>query len=355
MQTVDWPALARQIKAWGTELGLQKTGITDTDLSQAERYLQRWLTLGRQANMHYMGKHGHKRTRPADLIPDTMTIISARLDYWPGSAVQADILLKNPEQAYVARYALGRDYHKLLRQKLKTLANKIEAEVGEYGYRVFCDSAPVMERAIAAKAGLGWIGKHTNLLARDAGSWFFLGEIYTDLPLPTDAAVDDHCGSCISCIEACPTGAIVGPWELDAKRCISYWTIEHHGSIPEEWRPRLGNRIFGCDDCQLVCPWNRFATPTSEKDFSPRNKLDNSSLLALFAWDEETFLERTQGSAIRRLGHERWLRNIAVALGNAPPSEEIVQALKQRHFDPSALVREHVDWALKQQAMKSTR
>lgn len=347
---IDGPRLAEDIKRWGRELGFQQLGIADTELSVYERHLQEWLAAGRHGEMAYMARHGSKRSRPAELVPDTVRVISARMDYLPEPATAAEAVLARPELGYVSRYALGRDYHKLLRRRLQTLATRIEQHVGRYGYRVFTDSAPVLEKALAEKAGLGWIGKHTNLLSRSAGSWFFLGEIYTDLPLPADAAAANHCGNCRACIDVCPTQAIVAPYQLDARRCISYLTIELHGAIPEEFRPLLGNRIYGCDDCQLVCPWNRFAQLTAEGEFAPRHLLDASALVALFAWDEAEFLRRTEGSAIRRIGHLRWLRNIAVALGNAPRSDDVVAALRRRSDHPSALVREHVAWALARHA-----
>ncbi|HHI76643.1 MAG TPA: tRNA epoxyqueuosine(34) reductase QueG [Gammaproteobacteria bacterium] len=342
--SIDYRALAQRIKQWGLELGFGAVGISDTDLSEAERRLQAWLAKGYHGEMAYMQRHGSKRTRPAELVPGTLRIVSVRMDYRPPEPDPA-ALLEDPSAAFISRYALGRDYHKLMRARLKRLAQRIAAEVGEFGYRVFTDSAPVMEKAIAQKAGLGWIGKHSNLLARDAGSWFFLGELYTDLPLPVDAPVSDHCGQCTACIDACPTGAIVAPYEVDARRCISYLTIELHGPIPEPLRPLMGNRIYGCDDCQLCCPWNRFARDTVEPDFLPRHGLDSATLCELFAWDEATFLKKTEGSAIRRIGHERWLRNIAVALGNSgdPAARE---ALLARRDHPSPLVREHVAWAL---------
>jgi epoxyqueuosine reductase len=300
--------------------------------------------------MHYMARHGRARARPAELVPGTIRVITARMNYWPAAAEPAADVLADPQRAYVARYALGRDYHKVLRHRLARLARRIEADVGPFGYRVFTDSAPVLEVALAAKAGLGWRGKHTLLLTRDVGSYFFIGEIYTDLPLPETPTVTAHCGTCTSCIGACPTGAIVAPYELDARLCISYLTIEHHGSIPEALRPALGNRIYGCDDCQLVCPWNKYATASSEPDFATRNGLDDATLVALFGWTREEFEMRLAGSAIRRIGHERWLRNIAVALGNARPTPAVLAALTARRDDPSALVREHVAWALARHA-----
>src|SRR3569623_1141120 len=301
---------------------------------------------GRHREMEYMARHGSKRSRPHELMPATLRVISARMDYLPEDTDAAEKVLAQPELGYVSRYALGRDYHKLLRRRLQRLATRIEQDIGAYGYRVFTDSAPVLEKALAEKAGLGWIGKRTNLIHRRAGSWFFLGEIYTDLPLPVDEPTANHCGSCRACIDVCPTRAIIGPYRLDARRCISYLTIELHGSIPLEFRPMMGNRIYGCDDCQLVCPWNRYARVSGEDEFAPRPHLDAAALIDLFAWEEEEFLRRTEGSAIRRIGHVRWLRNIAVALGNAPRSAEIIAALRRRAAHPSELVREHVAWAL---------
>ena len=346
----DWRRLADDIKQWGRELGLQQVGICDTDLAEAEAAHFARLARGHHGEMDYMASHGSKRTRPAELVPGTQRIISARLDYLPAKAADPLRVLDDPEKAYISRYALGRDYHKVLRKRLQRLARRIEEHIGPFGYRVFTDSAPVLERPIAEKAGLGWTGKHTLLLAEHTGSWFFLGEIYTDLPLPVDTPVAPHCGTCSACIDCCPTRAIVAPFEVDARRCISYLTIELRGSIPEDLRPLLGNRIYGCDDCQLFCPWNRFATPSPETDFLPRNHLDDSTLTELFAWDEDSFLARTEGSGIRRLGHERWLRNIAVALGNAPASEAVLGALRGREDHPSDLVREHVRWALQRHA-----
>ncbi len=339
-------SLAAQIKTWGQELGFQQLGITDTNLSQAEMHLGNWLANNFHGSMDYMQRHGHKRSRPALLHPGTQRVISVRMDYLPESENQMNQSLEKPLLAYISRYALGRDYHKLMRSRLQKLADRIHAEIGDFGYRAFVDSAPVLEKALAEKAGLGWIGKHSNLINRKAGSWFFLGEIYTDLPLPVDKPATEHCGDCRACLDICPTQAIVAPYQVDARRCISYLTIELHGSIPEELRPLLGNRIYGCDDCQLICPWNRFAKLTAEKDFNPRHCLNTQELLDVFAWSEQEFLTKTEGSAIRRIGYERWLRNIAVALGNAPKSELIVNALKKRLQHPSELVREHVGWAL---------
>ena len=345
----DWQQWTRQIKQWGLELGLDAVGISDCDLSQAEQHLETWLKQGRQGDMEYMARHGQKRTRPELLRPGTLRVISARLDYLPEAAERSEAVLENPETAFIARYSLGRDYHKVLRKRLQQLTERITTAIGGGDYRVFVDSAPVMEKPLAQKAGLGWIGKHTNLIARDAGSWFFLGEIYTDLPLIPDSLEVSHCGTCQACIDICPTDAITAPYELDARRCISYLTIELKGAIPEEFRAAIGNRIYGCDDCQQVCPWNRFARLTKEEDFLPRHGLDSSSLLTLFEWSEAEFLQRTEGSAIRRLGYERWLRNLAVALGNMPSSARVKQALRGRMDYPSNMVREHIAWAIAQQ------
>ena len=305
-----------------------------------------WLDKGWHGDMDYMAKHGVKRSRPAELVPGTLRVITARMNYAPPAARDSWAVVNEPDKAFVSRYALGRDYHKVLRSRLQKLAERIESQVGPFQYRAFSDSAPVLEKALAEKAGLGWIGKHTNLIDKQTGSWFFLGELYTDLPLPVDAPAENHCGTCHACLDICPTQAIVAPYQLDARRCISYLTIELHGSIPVELRPLLGNRIYGCDDCQLVCPWNRFAKHSHEPDFAPRHGLDAARLVQLFGWSEDEFLQKTEGSAIRRIGHARWLRNIAVALGNAPPSEEIHSALSRRSGHPSELVREHVQWAL---------
>ncbi len=347
LQTVDYQTLASQIKCWGQEFGFQQVGITDTDLSQYETRLQQWLQKQFHGSMDYMVRHGTKRSRPSELLPGTLRVITVRMDYLPP---QANIkrTLKQKAKAYISRYALGRDYHKLIRKRLAKLAARIELEIGASQFRVFTDSAPVMEKALAEKAGLGWIGKSTNLINRHAGSWFFLGEIYTDLPLPIDPAETTHCGSCQACLDICPTQAIVGPYQLDARRCISYLTIENRGAIPVELRSLIGNRVYGCDDCQLICPWNKFAKPTCEDDFKPRHHLDNSDLVTLFLWDEATFLKHTEGSAIRRIGHISWLRNLAVGLGNGPASPNAIAALTQRLAHPSALVREHVVWALQQ-------
>lgn len=344
----DLEDLAARIKVWGRELGFQQTGISDIHLDRAETRLAAWLQRRFHGEMHYMHGHGQKRSRPAELVPGTLRVVSARMDYLAESRADSEALLDHPSRAYVSRYALGRDYHKVLRGRLRALARKIEGVAGTHGYRVFVDSAPVLEKPLAEKAGLGWIGKHTNLINRQAGSWFFLGELYTDLPLPLDMPEKSHCGSCRVCLDVCPTGAIVGPYELDARRCISYLTIELKGAIPEEFRGPIGNRIYGCDDCQLFCPWNKFAAPTAEADFAPRHGLDTADLTELFAWSEATWLARTEGSAIRRLGYRRWLRNIAVALGNAETSPEVIDALNARADSGDALIDEHVDWARRQ-------
>ena len=346
----DYSHLAAQIKQWGEALGFQQVGISATELGEDEAHLLNWLAEGRHGEMDYMQRHGIKRSRPAELHAGTLRVISVRMDYDPPQVRDAWEVLEDPTLGYVSRYALGRDYHKLLRARLQKLADRIAAETGPFGYRAFVDSAPVMEKALARNAGLGWIGKHTNLINSKAGSWFFLGELFTDLPLPIDAPASEHCGTCTRCIDICPTQAIVAPNQLDARRCISYLTIELRGSIPIEFRPQLGNRIYGCDDCQLVCPWNKFAKKSAEPDFVARHGLDSASLIELFAWSEEEFLKHTEGSAIRRIGYECWLRNIAVALGNAPSSPEITAALSRRTQDASELVREHVQWALLQQA-----
>jgi epoxyqueuosine reductase len=342
---MDLQALARDIKDWGRELGFRKVGIAGIELPEDEQRLLDWLAAGHHGDMHYMARHGTRRSRPSELVPGTVRVISARMDYLP-AAENPQKVLENPELGYVSRYALGRDYHKVLRGRLARLADRIAAVAGSQGYRAFTDSAPVLEKALARDAGLGWIGKHTNLLDRHDGSWFFLGEVFTDLPLPIDAPVTSHCGSCTACIDVCPTQAIVAPYRLDARRCISYLTIELDGAIPEEFRKAIGNRVYGCDDCQLVCPWNRYAKLTEEADFLPRQGLDAPRLVDLLQWSEQQFLERTAGSAIRRIGYERWLRNVAVALGNAPKTPEVVAALEARRDHPSALVREHVAWAL---------
>lgn len=351
---INYTTLAASIKQWGVELGFQDVGISDIHLDAAEAHLQQWLALGYHGDMDYMAKHGSKRSRPAELIEGTVRVISVRMNYYPPESKDAWSVIKDGERAYISRYALGRDYHKVLRNRLEKLAQQIRAEAGACQYRVFTDSAPVQEVALAEKARLGWRGKHTLLLTREHGSYFFLGEIYTNLPLPVDAvepekaALKNHCGSCTACIDVCPTQAIVAPYQVDARRCISYLTIELKGRIPEEFRVRIGNRIYGCDDCQLTCPWNRFAQVSVEKDFAVRHGLDDVALTDLFAWDEEKFQRVFSGSAISRIGHEQWLRNIAVALGNAPRSDKVMQALHARLQHDSELVREHVSWAINQ-------
>ncbi len=346
--TLDTRELAERIKAWGLELGFQQLGISDIQLDAAEHRLAEWLEAGFQGEMAYMSRHGQKRSQPDKLVSGTLCVISARMDYLPNEETSPTDLLDADSQAYIARYALGRDYHKVLRSRLQKLADRIVAEVGSFGYRVFVDSAPVLEKPLAQKAGLGWIGKHTNLINKEAGSWFMLGEIYTDLPLPGDNPARDHCGSCQACIDVCPTEAIVAPYVLDARRCISYLTIELNGAIPIEFRTAIGNRIFGCDDCQLFCPWNKFARHSNEEDFTPRHGLESADLVDLFAWDEENWDKNMQGSAIRRAGYEGWLRNIAIALGNATSSAQVIAALRSRQDHPSPIVREHVEWALLQ-------
>ena len=357
----DLHALAQAIKAWGEELGFADVRIADIDLADQEAGLQAWLDAGHHGEMDYMASHGMKRARPAELVPGTVRVISVRMDYLPAGTpadwrARERLRQDDPQAAVVSLYARGRDYHKVLRNRLQQLAERIRGAVGEYGYRVFTDSAPVMELPLAQKAGLGWRGKHTLLLSRTAGSTFFIGEILVDLPLPVDAPVDAHCGQCSACIDACPTGAILGPGRLDARRCISYLTIELKGGIPEELRPLIGNRIYGCDDCQLVCPWNKFAQRATVPDFDERNGLGTAGMVELFGWSEEEFNRRLEGSPIRRIGHERWLRNLAVGLGNAatatPGNENIVAALRARAAHPSALVREHVAWALARHGIK---
>ena len=347
---LDPPRLVAQLREWATELGFQQLGIASTDLETAQRRLAQWLARGFHGEMQYLAKHGTRRSRPAELVPGTRSVVMLRMDHLPTEQQQPGALLEQPDKAYIARYALGRDYHKILRGRVARLARRMESAIGPFGYRVFVDSGPVMEKPLAAKAGLGWQGKHTNLINRDAGSWFMLATLYTDLPLPADEPVSDHCGSCHACIDICPTGAIVAPYVLDARRCISYLTIELKGSIPPEFRPAIGNRIFGCDDCQLACPWNKFAQHSREAEFQPRHGLDNQDLRELFAWDEATWSERTAGSALRRPGYQGWLRNLAVALGNAPPSEATRRALQSRQANASEMVREHIEWALEAQA-----
>ena len=349
----DYAALATQIRELAREFGFQRCGITGIDLAEDEAHLQHWLAEGLYGSMDWMARHGDRRARPAELIPGTLRVISVGLDYGRRDDDEAWQTLADGERAYVARYALGRDYHKLMRQRLQRLADRIGQTVGPFGHRVFVDSAPVLERALARNAGLGWIGKHTCLIDRDGGSWFFLGEIYVDLPLPVDVPATAHCGTCTRCIDICPTQAIVAPNRLDARRCISYLTIEHEGAIPIELRPLIGNRIFGCDDCQLVCPWNKFAKRTDEPDFRARNDLDRATLAQLSGWSEAEFLQRTEGTALRRSGYERWLRNIAVALGNAPATPDVLAALEALRQSENPVVREHAEWALSCHAVAS--
>ena len=350
---IDLAAVALRIKALARDAGFQRCGISGVELGDDEGHLRDWLANGLHGSMDWMARHGARRARPAELVPGTLRVLSVGLDYGQDDAA-AWANLAEGERAYVARYALGRDYHKLMRQRLQRLADTVAAEIGPFGHRVFVDSAPVLERALARNSGLGWIGKHTCLVDKDGGSWFFLGEVYLDLPLPVDPPAAMHCGTCVRCIDVCPTGAITAPHRLDARRCISYLTIEHEGSIDPELRPLMGNRIFGCDDCQLVCPWNKFARRTDEPDFRARNALDTASLADLFAWTEDEFLSRTEGSAIRRSGHARWLRNIAIALGNAPTTPDVIAALDSRRDTPDPVIREHIEWALEQHARGET-
>ncbi|WP_458734438.1 tRNA epoxyqueuosine(34) reductase QueG [Zobellella taiwanensis] len=348
MTTPDFDALAHDIKLWAAELGFDQAGIADPDLSEHEPLLADWLDQGYHGDMEYMARHGMMRARPAELLPGTLRVISVRMNYLPEQAAIARVL-SDPDKGYISRYALGRDYHKVMRNRLKKLADQIAQRAQELVARPFVDSAPILERPLAAKAGLGWVGKHSLLLNREPGSFFFLGELLVNLPLPVDRPVEEGCGKCVACITTCPTGAIVAPYVVDARRCISYLTIELDGPIPEPLRPLMGNRIYGCDDCQLICPWNRFARASREPDFAARDDLHAPELLALFAWSEAHFLKMTEGSPIRRIGHRRWLRNIAVALGNAPASEQVIQALEQKREVVDELVREHIDWALARQ------
>lgn len=347
-QNIDYQQLKANIKTWANQLGFQQAGISHVDLTQAGEYLEKWLANQYHADMDYMHKHGEKRHQPASLVPGTLSIISVRLDYMQTKLKPYQQLTEQPDKAAISRYALGRDYHKVIRNKLKKLAEKISEEIGSFGHRVFTDSAPVMEKAIAEKAGLGWIGKHSNLINSRAGSYFFLGEIYTDLPLEADNKQSFHCGSCTQCLQDCPTNAIVAPFQVDARRCISYLTIENKGSIPLEFRQAIGNRIYGCDDCQVVCPWNKFTQETQEPDFSPRHNLDDAELLELFLWTEEEFLNKTEGSPIRRIGYESWQRNLVVGLGNSTHSNEVIEALNQKLKTATPMVVEHIEWALKQ-------
>lgn len=343
--TEELTALRWRLGEIAAALGFDQVGVAGIDLPADEANLERWLAEGRHGGMQYMARHGRRRSRPAELLPGTLRVISVRMNSTAPDAAPARAILADGRRAYIARYALGRDYHKILRRRLTQLATRLAAEFGPFGYRAFVDSAPVMEKPLARDAGLGWIGKHTNLINERAGSLFMLGELYTDLPLPVDAPASDRCGTCSACMPACPTGAITAPYQLDARRCISYLTIEHHGSIPAALRPALGNRIFGCDDCQLACPWNKFAGFSAEPEFRARHGLDAPDLVELFRWSETEFLERSAGSALRRLGYRRWLRNIAVALGNAPRAPEVLRALEERRATADPLVREHVEWA----------
>jgi len=350
---IDLAAVKEELRMLARRMGFDALGVADIELGADEQHLEDWLAAGFHGEMHYMQRHGTMRSRPYELAPGTVRCISVRMNYWPAEARDAPSALADGTRGYISRYALGRDYHKLMRGALAKLARGVAARIGPFGYRVCVDSAPVLEKALARNAGLGWIGAHTNLIARDAGSFFFLGEILTDLPLPVDAPASAHCGTCSACIPACPTQAIIAPQQLDARRCIAYLTIEHAGSIPEALRPALGNRIYGCDDCQLVCPWNKFAQAASNPDFKVRHALDAPRLTELFAWTADDFDERMRGSAIYRIGYARWSRNIAVALGNAPGSPEVVAALNARREDASQLVREHVAWALERHSCVS--
>jgi len=349
-QNMDYPELARQIKAWARELGFADARIGKAELpEEAERKLQAWLDAGCHGEMDYMARHGALRVRPAELVPGTLTIISVRMPYWPAEAQASELVLQDGRLAYLSRYALGRDYHKVLRARLQKLADHIAQAIGDFGYRVFTDSAPVAEVALAAQSGLGWRGKHTLLLNRQQGSLFFLGELFTDLPLPVDEEEDGHCGRCTRCLDICPTQAITAPYQVDARRCISYLTIELKSAIPLELRPLIGNRVYGCDDCQLVCPWNRFAVNTVEADFAVRHGLDGASLLELFGWSEAMFKEKLAGSPIYRIGYAKWLSNLAIGLGNAPYDPAIVVALEEHQHADEELVAEPVRWALQQQ------
>lgn len=349
--SINYLELAEKIKSWGQELGFSQIGFSDIDLTEHEQALQNWLDNKYHGDMDYMEKHGLMRARAHELVPNTLTVISARMDYLPNDAKFAQTL-KNKNKAYVSRYALGRDYHKLMRKRLKQLGEKIKSFCQQFNYRPFVDSAPILERPLAEKAGLGWVGKHTLLINKEAGSWFFLGELLIDIALPTTKKSTNECGSCVSCIKICPTQAIIEPYVVDARRCISYLTIELRGAIPEEYRPLIGNRIYGCDDCQLICPWNQYSQLSTEGDFQPRQQLDNITLLDVFSWDEPTFLTKTEGSPIRRIGYDCWQRNIAVALGNANYSPEIVNALEQQLNHSSPMVLEHIQWAIIQQRSK---
>ncbi|OUU78928.1 MAG: tRNA epoxyqueuosine(34) reductase QueG [Gammaproteobacteria bacterium TMED78] len=340
--------LSKKIKKEGIALGFQQIGITGVDLSKDEIYLEKWLSLGRNGEMRYMSSHGKKRSRPSMIVPQTLKIISARMDYLTPESEESIKILKNKKKAFISRYALGRDYHKVLKGRLKKLVAFIEEQIRDYNFRIFVDSAPVLEKAIARNAGLGWIGKNTNLINPKAGSFFFLGEIYTDLDLPHDSQTSNHCGSCVACIDCCPTNAIVAPYQLDARKCISYLTIEHKSSIPIKYRKKIGNRIYGCDDCQLFCPWNKFADPSKITDFKVRHNLDRANLIDLFLWSKDEWEKNLRGSAMRRVGYEGWLRNLAIALGNSEKSNDLMLALIKRKNHPSSMVREHVEWALEQ-------
>ncbi len=356
-KNIDYDQLLQKIETWSEELGFQQLGVSDIDLSEHDKHLNDWIEAGFHGEMDYMHKHGSKRSHPDELVENTCRVISVRMDYMPPDCELSDAILAIPTKGFISRYALGRDYHKVMRKRLQKLSDKIKNNIGEFGYRVFVDSAPVLEKALAEKSGLGWIGKHTNLINQKAGSWFFLGEIYTDLPLPVNSEnTENHCGTCSACIDICPTKAIVAPYKVDARRCISYLTIELHGSIPIEFREDMGNRIYGCDDCQLCCPWNRFSQPTGEEDFFARHPLDAPDLIELFSWSEEAFLKNTEGSAIRRIGYQRWLRNITIALGNAivnntSATEIIIENLKRKKvkFSHDEMLAEHIDWALERQ------
>jgi epoxyqueuosine reductase len=344
---IDLDSLAQEIKSWGIELGFQQVAITDINLDDYKGHFNSWLDNGYHAEMAYMANNKEKRCDPSKLLEGTCRVICVRMDYALESS-NSLAPLRNSNYAYVSRYARGRDYHKLIRKRLQSLAEKITSKIGPHGYRAFTDSAPVLERALAEKSGLGWIGKNTLLINKQAGSWFFLGELFTDLPLPIDKTESDHCGSCSACIDICPTNAFVAPNLLDASKCISYLTIELRTSIPVEFRRAMGNRVFGCDDCQLICPWNKFTKVSTEEDFAPRHGLDNATLLGLFKWTEKEFLANTEGSAIRRIGYECWQRNLAVGLGNATSGAEILAALTAQLDNASPMVREHVQWALEQ-------
>ncbi len=350
VHTAKSASLEQQIKQTGLSFGFQQVGISDTQLDRDHQRYQEWIEQNYHGDMGYMARNSDKRLHPDLMVPNTLSVICVRLDYLPDENTSPEQLLEHKDMAYLSRYALGRDYHKLLRKRLQRFANVIEELVGELGYRVFTDSAPVLEKALATRAGLGWQGKHSNILHREHGSWFFLGEIYTDLKLECDKPVDNHCGSCTSCIDVCPTRAIVAPYIVDARRCISYLTIEHKSAIPVEFRSAIGNRIYGCDDCQLFCPWNRFAKPTTEGDFAPRHGLDDISLLECLNWSEADFNFKTLGSAIRRIGYQSWIRNVVIALGNADQNPDIISALRQHHDRHNALIQEHIDWAIQQQS-----